>query len=326
MDAKTVLVTGIGGNVGQGILRNIRSLEFPVKVLGCDIAPFTAGNHLCEKVFQVPYSYDSDYIPKIKQIVDAEGIDMVIPSTDYEIFYLASHRSEINAIILASDADIAEKFLDKYLTFKLFSENDIPFAQSWLPEEFDHSEKNIIAKPRKGRGSRGILKNPEDISALGNDYMVQPLHEGIEITSALYFNRLGSLHGIFSLERELTNGTTSKTIVNNTYNPQIAGMANKMATLGGIRGSVNVQSIVDAQGSIHPFEINCRISGTNSIRHHLGFQDVKYALQEYLFNQEPDPVDVEKGRGVATRILMDVIYPEASGFEDIDHSTRHIIY
>ncbi len=326
MDAKTVLVTGIGGNVGQGILRNIRSLDLPVKVIGCDIASFSPGNHLCEKVFQVPYSYDANYIPAIKQIVAAEGIDMIIPSTDYEIFYLAANRAEINAFIMASDADITEKFLDKYLTFELFTKEKIPFAKSWLPKDYDNSEEKIIAKPRKGRGSRGIIINPKDILNLGDDYMIQPLHEGIEITTAIYFNRTGAVHGIFSLERELTNGTTSKTIVNNSYNNQFEKMADKMVKLGGIRGSVNVQSIIDDHGIIHPFEINCRISGTNSIRHHLGFQDVKYALQEYLFNEAPDPVDLKKGRGIATRILMDVIYPEASGFNDIDNSSNHIIY
>lgn len=326
MDAKTVLVTGIGGNVGQGILRNIRSLDLPVKVLGCDIASFTPGNHLCEKVFKVPYSYEEGFIPKIREIVEAEKVDMIIPSTDYEVFYLASHRSEINSIILASDADITEKFLDKYLTYQLFQKHDIPFAKSWLPKDYDNTEEAIIAKPRKGRGSRGIIKNAQNVSGLGDDYMVQPMYEGIEITTAIYFNKSGAVHGIFSLERELTNGTTSKTIVNNQYNDQFEEMGSKMEKLVGIRGSINVQSIVDEQNAIFPFEINCRISGTNSIRHQLGFQDVKYAVQEYLFNQAPDPVDVKKGKGVATRILMDVIYPEASGFDGIDNSSKHIIY
>ena len=326
MDAKTVLVTGIGGNVGQGILRNIRSLDFPIKVFGCDICSFSPGNHLCDKFFKVPYSYDEDFIPKIMDIVDAEKIDMIIPSTDYEVYYLALHRSEINAIILASDADIAKKFLDKYLTFQMFQQYDIPFAKSWLPKDYDNTEETIIAKPRKGRGSRGIIKNAQNVSELGDEYMVQPMYKGIEITTTMYFNKSGAVHGIFSLERELNNGMTSKTIVNNKYNDQFEKMGLKMKRLGGIRGSINIQSIVDVHNSIFPFEINCRISGTNSIRHHLGFQDVKYAIQEYLFDETPDAINIKKGKGVATRIFMDVIYPDATGFNDIDNSTKHIIY
>ena len=30
MEEKTVLVTGIGGNVGQGVLRNIRDIKHPI--------------------------------------------------------------------------------------------------------------------------------------------------------------------------------------------------------------------------------------------------------------------------------------------------------
>lgn len=43
MEAKAVLVTGIGGNVGQGILRNIQSLNLPIRIVGVDIAAFTQG-------------------------------------------------------------------------------------------------------------------------------------------------------------------------------------------------------------------------------------------------------------------------------------------
>ena len=40
MEKRTVLVTGIGGNVGQGILRNIRSLNLPIRLIGTDIIDF----------------------------------------------------------------------------------------------------------------------------------------------------------------------------------------------------------------------------------------------------------------------------------------------
>lgn len=326
MDAKTVLVTGIGGNVGQGILRNIRSLNMPVRLLGCDISSFTAGNHLCEKVFKVPFSYEKEFIPSIQEIIQDEEVDMIIPSTDYEIYYLGAHKSSLNTIILASDAEITEKFLDKYLTFLMCKKHNIPFAESWLPENYDFSEDNIIAKPRKGRGSRGILINPSNISRLGDDYMIQKLYKGIEVTTTIYYTKTGKIHGIFSLERELTNGTSSKTIVNNKFNDQLEEMGRKFQKLGEIRGSINIQSIIGEDEEIKPFEVNCRISGTNSIRHQMGFQDVKYALQEFLLNIPPDPVDLDKGKGVATRILMDVIYPEASNFSELDNSSKHFIY
>ena len=325
MEKRTVLVTGIGGNVGQGILRNICSLNLPIRLIGTDVESFTAGNHLCDFSYKVPYSYDESYIPTLQQIIDKEQIDLVIPSTDYEVYYLSENKKLLNATILASDSKTSKTYLDKYETYKYLSSNSIAFAKSWLPEDYDFSEKEIIAKPREGRGSRGILINPENPTQLPTGYMIQPLHRGLEITTAVYVNKEGKLHGLFTMERSLTNGTTTESKVVFDYDAEMIIIAQKMIDLGGLVGSFNIQSIVTSENEIIPFEINCRISGTNSIRHNLGFQDVKYAIQEYLLNEHPDePKPIE---GIATRILMDVVYPKSTNFDQLNNnSVQHIIY
>lgn len=325
MDTKTILVTGIGGNVGQGILRNIRSLQLPIRIIGCDISSFTAGNHLCDQTYEIPYSYTEEYIPVIESIVAKEKIDLILPSTDYEVYYLAKNRHKVSAIIVSCDEKIAQSFLDKYATFQLFETLKLPFAKSWLPKDYDFSENDIIAKPREGRGSRGLLINPSDITTLSDEYMIQKLHQGIEITTAVYITKKGKLHGLFSMERKLENGATSQTIVNDTYDSTFKIIAEKIAEMPGVRGSLNIQSIVDKEGNVFPFEINCRISGTNSIRHNLGFQDIKYAIQEYLYNETPDQIQPKKG--IATRILMDVIYTDATDFSTLNNaSSNPIVY
>jgi len=325
MHQKTVLVTGIGGNVGQGILRNIISLNLHIKLVGIDIASFTPGNHLCDVTYKVPYSYEESYIPTIQKIIEAEQVDLILPSTDYEIYYLSINASQLNATIVASEAKTAKAYLDKYESYIYLSQNNIRFAKSWLTGEYDFSENEIIAKPREGRGSRGIIINPENPNQLPNDYMIQPLAKGIEITTEVYVTKQNKLHGLFTMERSLTNGTTTESKVVFQYDNEMKIIAEKMIALGGLVGSFNIQSIVTNEGKIVPFEINCRISGTNSIRHNLGFQDVKYAIQEYLLNEKPD--EPKPIQGIATRILMDVVYPNSSNFEDLNNnSVSHILY
>jgi len=325
MEKKTVLVTGTGGNVGQGVLRNIRSLGFDIRIVGTDISAFTAGNHLCDVTYAVPYSYDESYIPTIRDIVNRENVDLVIPTTDYEIYYLSLHQNEINAIVAASDAETAKKYLDKYLTFLYHNELGIPFAKSWLPKNYEHSEENIILKPREGRGSRGILINPLNPKDFGDDYMIQPLHKGREITTAFYVTKENELHGLFTMERELSNGATSKSKVVTEFDSEIEEILLKMIAAKGLKGSLNLQSIVDSDNNIIPFEVNCRISGTNSIRHNLGFQDVKYTIQEYLYNEKPDAVAAKNG--IAIRLLYDIIYPGATDESQLNNNNcGHIIY
>ena len=323
MERKTVLVTGIGGNVGQGVLRNIKSLDLDITVVGTDIANFTAGNHLCDFTYEVPYSYSDQYIPTIQKIIEKENIQLIIPTTDYEIYYLSLHQSVLKAKVVASHPEVAKIYLDKYLTYTHHKKLDIPFSRSWLPSEFEY--EIIIVKPREGRGSRGIQINPENPKSFSDDFMIQPLHKGIEITTAFYVKKDGCLHGLFTMERELTNGATSKSKTIKKYDDQLEVIIKKMIQHKGLIGSINLQSIVDSQGEIIPFEVNCRISGTNSIRHNLGFQDVKYTIQEYLLNEVPD--EVKAIDGIAVRLLYDVIYPNATNELDLNNNkSQHTIY
>lgn len=242
METKTVLVTGIGGNVGQGVLRNISSLNRKIRLIGVDIATFNAGDHLCDITFKVPYSYDDNYISAMGRIIDDENVDLVIPTTDYEIYYLSNSRDVLNATILASEAKTAKRYLDKYSTYLYLSKNNIPFSKSWLAGEYDLSEKDIIAKPREGRGSRGIMINPEKPNELPEGYMIQALSKGNEITTAVYVTKENILHGLFTMERTLTNGATTDSRVLFEYNDRLREMAQKMIDLGGLKGSFNIQS------------------------------------------------------------------------------------
>jgi carbamoyl-phosphate synthase large subunit len=325
MEAKTVLVTGIGGNVGQGVLRNIVSLKWNIRIIGVDISSFTAGNHLCDITYKVPYAYDERYISEIKEIVKKEKVDLIIPTTDYEVYFLSLNKHHIEANIAASEAETAKKYLDKYLTFLFHRANNIPFAMSWLPKDYDGSCDEIILKPREGRGSRGIQKNPPNPTQFGDDYMIQPLHKGKEITTAFYVKKNGTFHGMFTMERELSHGATSKSLATKKFDIELIKIIDKMIAGGGLAGSINLQCIVDEENNIIPFEVNCRISGTNSIRHNLGFQDVKYTLQEYLYDEDPD--EVKTINGIAVRLLYDVIYPEATNENDLNNqSSEFIVY
>jgi carbamoyl-phosphate synthase large subunit len=201
----------------------------------------------------------------------------------------------------------------------------IPFAQSWLPSEFKNEVSDIIVKPREGRGSKNVHINPENPQGFSDEYIIQPLYKGVEITTAFYVKRDDTLHGLFTMERELANGATSKSITTKKYDAELGKIINKMIANKGLYGSINLQSIVDSEGNIIPFEVNCRISGTNSIRHNLGFQDVKYTIQEYLLNQQPDEINAIDG--VAVRMLSDVIYPNATNINQLNNNTApHILY
>jgi carbamoyl-phosphate synthase large subunit len=323
---KNVLVTGIGGNVGQGILRNIKATQFDIKTIGCNIIDFSSGNHLCDKFYKVPFANKEGYIDEIKYIIDKESIDLVIPSTDFEAYYLSKNVKNLNAIVAVSDENTIFIYLDKYESFLHHKKNNLPFANTYLPSQYNYNFNEYIAKPRLGRGSRGIEINPTDINQFKDDeYIIQEYHRGKEITTAFYVDQKNQLHGFITLERKLENGMTVETKVFKEMDEKIELLLNNIINKTNIRGSANIQSIINNDNEIIPFEINCRISGTNSIRSNFGFEDVKYTLQEYLYNTAPSKTNISSG--IATRIYMDVIYPNAKNeLNCLDNSAEHYIF
>jgi len=326
MAAKKVLVTGIGGNVGQGIVRNIRSLPYEITVIGTNITDFSSGNYLCDSFYKVPYAFDKKYISDIIDIVNKEKIDLIIPSTDYEIFYLSENLLNIPCKVAVSGVDAAKIYLDKYESWLHHLKHCIPFAKTFLPSEYKNQFKQCIVKPKKGRGSRGIHLNPKTFEAFSDEeYMVQELHIGEEITTAFYVTMEGKLHGFITMVRSLENGATSLCKVSSHYDKNVLPILEKIIANTSIVGSANLQSIVTAAGEIMPFEINCRISGTNSIRSNFGFKDVQYTLQEFLYNEKPEPPVIIPG--VAVRALLDIIYPNQTDYEVLkDNSFKHYTF
>lgn len=308
MEKKTILVTGIGGNVGQGIIRNILESNFPVKIIGCNVTEMSAGNHLVDTFYKVPFAYEKQYLTAMLDIVKQENIDLIIPSTDYEIYHLATNKAKFNCKIACAGPIAALAYLDKYNSCILHKKHDIPFSESLLPSEFYGQFSPAIAKPREGRGSKGLLKNYTGSPTLSDkEYMVQPMYIGKEITSAVYATYSDRrLHGVITMERTLENGATTYCKVIDTYNHLVKEIAQGIIDNTDICGAFNIQCIVTETGEIYPFEINCRISGTNSIRSHFGFSDVAWTVEELLFDKKPAPF-VSKF-GYAHRILSDIIY------------------
>lgn len=319
----TVLVTGIGGVVGQGIVRNLRAMQRGFTIVGTNVERVSAGNHLCDRVFQVPFAYEAHYIDAVRDLLSDHHVALIIPSTDYEAHHLSLHRHRLSAILAASPPEVTGFCLDKFRNYTEFKRRGLPFAASVLPSAYAGDFAKTVVKPREGRGSRNIHLMPPDPRAFGDDYVVQEYLDGPELTTAFYVLQDGQLHGAITLQRQLENGNTSKCEVVRCYDDVIESMLRRIVEAFPFRGSCNLQTRVTADGPV-PFEINCRISGTNSVRAQFGFPDVAYTVQELLLCQRPDRPAIRQG--CALRTIVDVIYPERSLAEISDRHDHFFIF
>ena len=294
-----------------------------IRIVGVNVELVSAGTHLCDVVYQVPFAYDEAYIQAIRQICKEEHVDCIIPSTDYETVYLAKHRKSL-PVVATSSYGVNLIFLDKYKTWQKFSKQGIPFAESALPSEYKEEFGSNIVKPREGRGSRDIVYESENAKKFPDTFVVQKLYRGTELLTAFYVTKNGSLHSMITFSRELLGGMTVKCMVVQTYDKQLLDVIRRIMKHFTIRGSCNIQSIATVDGRVIPFEINGRISGTNSIRSQFGFTDVGWTIDEYLYNKKPKPAHLTFGSAV--RIQLDVIYPDVA-LEDIkNRNTKHYIF
>jgi carbamoyl-phosphate synthase large subunit len=322
---KSILVTGIGGNVGQGILRIIRSYYNDIKIIGVNTIEFNPGNCWVDVFYKVPYAVNrEEYILKMVEICKIESVDLIIPSTDFETYFLSLSSELFNCRIACNNSEITEICLDKFKTFTEFQKKNVPFLNCFLPTQYQNQFHKMIAKPREGRGSRGILIDFPDFQILDdNDYLIQEFKEGKEITTAVYVSyKTKKLLGFINLERKLKNGMTIECKVNKEFNNVTENYIIEMLNNFDFEGSFNIQSIITSNDEINPFEINCRISGTNSIRHHFGFMDVVYTIKELLFDESIETPVINNG--LAIRYYADLIYPD--GLESHNRTDNFILF
>ena len=319
----TILVTGIGGNVGQGVARIIRAVDPGLRIVGTNTEEVSGGNHLCDSVHRVPAATEPAYLEAITRITRHENPSLVIPCTDYEAHALASLGADLPPSGL-SDSAVATTFLDKWKTFQTFVAFGLPFAPSSLPSAYDRRFSPVIVKPREGRGSRDLHWNPPRPDLYDDTFVVQEILSGDELTIAAYVTQAGQLHGFIVLRRFLLAGTTNLCETVFDHDTRIAEFLEKLIRAIPVRGPFNVQAIACSDGSIVPFEVNGRVSGTASIRHHLGFRDVEYLLAEFVWKRPLAPVRITPGSAV--RYLTDVIYPGLDLVSSRDRATPHIIF
>ena len=92
----TILVTGSGGGVGQGIIKSLLMIpDLPLRVIGADMSPQAAGLYACDTAYLVTGAADPGYLASLARIFEAEQVDYYFPGTDVELTFCAEHRAEI---------------------------------------------------------------------------------------------------------------------------------------------------------------------------------------------------------------------------------------
>lgn len=325
MDKIRALVTGVGGAAGVGVVQSLR--EKNIFTLGVNCFALTAGFKLTHDFAVVPLAREENFIPVLLDLCKAKKINVLIPTVDEELILCARNREQFQRIgvkVALGEAETIAKCLDKWIFFQELKRYDLPVAQTWSARgECSVSKLNfpLIAKPRMGRGGRGIriFHGPEglgDFLALGGDYILQEYVEGEEFSVDTLADFYGQ--GLVAVPRkriEVKGGVCWKGCT--VHNEQISVAALEISEKLGLKGPACMQLKVSKAGEIKFFEINPRMGGTTSLTRAAGV-DIPYLTVKLLMEGTVDPAELRFRKTYISRYFADVFFTEDELPQDVE--------
>jgi carbamoyl-phosphate synthase large subunit len=283
-----ILITGIGGDIGQAVAQIIRK-KFPdTYIVGCDIYSKHAGSLFVDKFLVAPRADDVNYIDWIQNALINESIDFCIPTPEAELgFFQKTNIQSIGSVpLLMPNLKIIEIGLDKFATVEYLK--SIGIKTPWtILSDTNIGELNFpcIFKHRKGAGSKVnfICNNKDEATFYTNEYpngifqeLLVPADQ--EVTVAVFRDKNQNTK-ILQLQRELVGGLTGWAKV--IFDADVEEQCQRIAEAVNLRGSINIQLRITDTGA-RIFEINPRFSSTILMRDLMGFCDVVWSIQDHL--------------------------------------------
>jgi len=209
----------------------------------------------------VPMITDPQFVDMFNSILEANDIDVVIPTHDDVALFLAQKQELIKAKILTSDIKTAEICRDKLATFELFA--DCKFC----PAVYDSfSQLPLFIKPRKGQGGKDakVVRSSSDIPPEGslNDYVICEYLPGAELTVDCFTDKDGELQVIFPRTRQRVFAGVSVRSQNEPLTDEIRNIATTINSRLRFLGLWYFQIKQDNSGNYKLLEISVRCAGT----------------------------------------------------------------
>jgi carbamoyl-phosphate synthase large subunit len=163
----TILLSAAGA---PGSARLIRALhengERSVRIVGTDMSDRAIGRHLCDAFHVVPPGSSPDYPDAILELVESEGVDLVLPQSSFDLEALSATRERFSVPVLVSSPQTVNRSNDKAESYALLQRIGVPTVDfrrvagarqvEAAARELGYPERPVCFKPVFSSGSRGF--------------------------------------------------------------------------------------------------------------------------------------------------------------------------
>ena len=162
-----MLVTASGAPGTAALLRGLRENgERRVRLVGTDMSERSIGRHLCDAFHLVPPGADPGFADAILEVVQREGVDVVLPQSSFDLQGLAEHRERFPVAVLVSSPATIRRSNDKAVSYDLLHRLGLPAPDfrrvsgaagvEAAAHELGYPDRPVCFKPVFSSGSRGF--------------------------------------------------------------------------------------------------------------------------------------------------------------------------
>jgi carbamoyl-phosphate synthase large subunit len=313
---KNVLVTGVGGIVGQAIIKCLKMANAKKRrswlyhIIGSDSSSLAAGLYHVNKGVIVPNAKEPKYIQSITNLIKRYEVKAVFVGTDPELEVISKNKmaieKETSVKILTSPPEVIDIARDKWKTFEFLRSNGFSCPDSALPMTLDRflgtHDFPVVVKPREGFGSVGFFishnsneleQSISSIEKIGWQPIIQEyLGQNNEYTTGVCVDYLGKdVMSSISIKKFLKYGQTYKAFIDDFSDVKI--LSERIAIKLGVMGAVNIQSKI-SKGVHKVFEINSRLSATCAMRAAAGINEPDLLFRNFTLGESIKIHDYKK--------------------------------
>lgn len=341
MKRSNVLITASGGIVAQGIIKclNIankqKKSDTAYKIIATDISAKAPGLYRADEGILVPPVTATNYLNFIIKTCVEKKIKAIFIGSDEELLPLTMASQEIErktgAIVLSNPIDVVTKSIDKWKTFEYLKENDLPYADSSLPQNQDRFLRKhgfpIIVKPREGHGSLHfyIVYNIKELDSAENAIrnagwrpLLQEYLKGddSEFTTGVTVSHDGKIMSSIAMNKTLKSGQTYKAFID-SYN-EVRRSAEQVAVKIGAVGAINIQSKM-INGKPKIFEINARFSATSPLRAVAGINEPDMVFRNLILGEN---IKTREYKKLVCMRYWNEVYVPYSTYKKVEQSRK----
>ncbi len=137
-----------------------------MRLVGTDKQERAVGRHLCDAFHVVPPGSEPSFAPALRELVEREGVDVVLPQSSFDLQGLAAERDSFPVPVLVSSAETIRRSNDKAETYALLRSIGVPAPDfrrvrgsrevESAARELGYPERPVCFKPVFSSGSRGF--------------------------------------------------------------------------------------------------------------------------------------------------------------------------